>query len=579
MKSIMLVVMCIAASISGIAQDTPPTSPQTTVTSEWSPNSKAKISRDTLYVGYTNALADIELKVQKAKGDVLGKYGKALDNALATLKTKGLFDDYKLVLKESDRFSTEKTIPVDPNSTHPSLATAITECQKQLLNISNKAKELEIENTKNYVKALRELVKQTMIKNMMGDAEKINEEIKSLSGIIPEPTTGLVSEKTESAGSRQPKETLTWKDITSTFEGGKRLAVGIVLQGNEITSKESYKPPVEVEYVCKTDSTNIRIKYACKELIFNWECDKTQLRIDAGPAGGQHRAGAGMITPNKFVTIRQVVLPDKMEIYVDNELRGSWDADFSTVDSPIGIRSPSRLAPLPTITVKSVRVRVPAKVASSVSPTDTVTPKLEPPVASPADGTRFVVECNGNKVTNALIVVYAGGGTGYPFMTWGRQVIECGITQADGVKLKIPPGKYKYQVNVFASGYQFYSGKDEEIKGEKFVIKIKKQSSTRGADRWIYLPLGTGVPVFSNSKDPEIEVVFISHTSPPHVKTVNSDISFPHGLKQVTTYKTFEVFKGDVAKKPQSATCQPIWYFGLNGRDCPSGLVLLVNEK
>jgi hypothetical protein len=390
------------------------TTNEITVASDWTPNSAAKIKRDALNVLYTNALAEIEVKVQKAKGEVLGKYGKELYNALATLKTKGLFDDYKLILKESDRFSIEKTIPVDPKSIHPNLAIAITECQKQLSSINNKAKELAIENTKNYIKALRELVKQTMIKNMMGDAEKINEEIKSLSGMIAEQTTGLVLEKGEPNGSRPTKE---------------------------------------------------------------------------------------------------------------------------------------------------------------------VTPKSENSVASPVDGTRFVVECNGSKVTNALIVVYAGGGTGFPFMTWGRKVIDCGITQSDGVKLNIPPGKYKYQVNVFASGYQFYSGKDEEIKGDKFVIKIKKQANTRGADRWIYLPRGTGVPVFSNSKDPEIEVVFMSHTCPPEVKTVNSDISFHHGLKQVTTHKTFDVYKGDVTKKPKVATCEPIWYFGLDGRDCPSGLVILVKEK
>jgi hypothetical protein len=193
---------------------------KTTVASDWTPNSEAKIKRDVLYVGYTKVLAEIELKVQKAKGDVLGKYGKALEYALASLKTKGLFDDYTLVLKESDRFSSEKTIPVDPKPIHTNLAIAITECQKQLSSINNKANELVKENTTNYIKALRELVKQTMIKDKMGDAEKINEEIKLLSGIIPEPTTGLALEKSEPSGSRSTKEVAPEKEIPAVAEAG-----------------------------------------------------------------------------------------------------------------------------------------------------------------------------------------------------------------------------------------------------------------------------------------------------------------------------------------------------------------------
>jgi len=69
--------------------------------------------------------------------------------------------------------------------------------------------------------------------------------------------------------------------------------------------------------------------------------------------------GKGRVPINQFVTIRQVILNDRMEIYVDDEKRGEVDGDFSKVRDPIAVFSPADVKSPPTLTVKSVSVRNP----------------------------------------------------------------------------------------------------------------------------------------------------------------------------------------------------------------------------
>jgi hypothetical protein len=144
-----------------------------------------------------------------------------------------------------------------------------------------------------------------------------------------------------------------WRDITHTFTDKNGEQAGIVLKNQRARSRDSHAVPIEIEYVCMTDFSNIRLVYACKQLIFNWEVNRDELRIDGGPADGQHRPAAGAVPVGKFVTIRQVVERDRMRVIVDGELRASWQADFSAVDSPISVFSSHGA----TVTVKSVRVR------------------------------------------------------------------------------------------------------------------------------------------------------------------------------------------------------------------------------
>lgn len=118
-------------------------------------------------------------------------------------------------------------------------------------------------------------------------------------------------------------------------------------------TKARFRPPVEIVVVAKTDSTNIRLGYAADAVIFNWEADRTQLRIDGGPANGMHVRGAGEIPTKRYVTIRWTVLPTKQTIHVNDELRFEHKGDYSKIDNPVSVFT----IPGAKLTVKSIKVR------------------------------------------------------------------------------------------------------------------------------------------------------------------------------------------------------------------------------
>lgn len=133
-----------------------------------------------------------------------------------------------------------------------------------------------------------------------------------------------------------------------------RSGLPVRLRGDEsVSTRESFKPPVEIRIEAKTDSTNLRLSYAADQLIFNWERAKHELRVDGGPASGMHKMGAGLIPANKYVTIRWVVTPDKQMVYVDDKLRFEHEGDYSKINKPVGVYS----AHGSTVMVKSIKTR------------------------------------------------------------------------------------------------------------------------------------------------------------------------------------------------------------------------------
>ena len=129
---------------------------------------------------------------------------------------------------------------------------------------------------------------------------------------------------------------------------------GIVLKGQDrLDTPYTFRPPVEITIVAKTDSTNLRIAYAADQVIFNWERNPDQLRVNGGPAEGLHKAGAGGIPAGKFVTIRWQVTPDHQAIYVDDELRFEHSGDYSNLNRCVSVFP----AVGSKITVKSISVK------------------------------------------------------------------------------------------------------------------------------------------------------------------------------------------------------------------------------
>jgi hypothetical protein len=133
-------------------------------------------------------------------------------------------------------------------------------------------------------------------------------------------------------------------------------ATGIVLKssdGDRLVTPGVFHPPLEITLVAKTDSTNLRMGYAADQVIFNWEGDMEQLRMDGGPANGRHKAGAGRIPKDRYVTIRWVVMPTNQAIYVNDDLRFDHTGDYSHLNRNVSV-FPSQGS---TVTVKSLAVR------------------------------------------------------------------------------------------------------------------------------------------------------------------------------------------------------------------------------
>jgi hypothetical protein len=129
---------------------------------------------------------------------------------------------------------------------------------------------------------------------------------------------------------------------------------GIELKtGDRLITPGRFRPPVEITIVAKTASTNLRLSYAAEQVIFNWEMDQSQLRIDGGPAAGKHKPGMGMIPIDTYVTIKWTVMPDKQTILVDGMPRFEDEGDYSAIDRAVAVYP----AEGSTITVKSIVVK------------------------------------------------------------------------------------------------------------------------------------------------------------------------------------------------------------------------------
>ena len=140
---------------------------------------------------------------------------------------------------------------------------------------------------------------------------------------------------------------------------------GIVLQGDDrLSTPGTFRPPVTINIVAKTDSNNLRLSYAADQVIFNWEDNPTQLRVDGGPADGHHRDGAGAIPSGKYVAIRWVVTPKHQAIYVDNELRFEHSGDYSGLNRCISVFP----AVGSIVTVKSINVEAMATSSAGLPP-------------------------------------------------------------------------------------------------------------------------------------------------------------------------------------------------------------------
>jgi hypothetical protein len=121
-----------------------------------------------------------------------------------------------------------------------------------------------------------------------------------------------------------------------------------------LITKDSFKPPIEITIIAETEATDLRISYTADQVIFNWEDNKSQLRVDGGPADGKHKMNEGLIPVGKYVTIRWDVTPTQESIYVDDDLRFQNSGDYSKIDKPISVFGLNSILKVMSLTTKKL---------------------------------------------------------------------------------------------------------------------------------------------------------------------------------------------------------------------------------
>ncbi|MFF2480966.1 VOC family protein [Paenibacillus sp. NPDC058071] len=119
-----------------------------------------------------------------------------------------------------------------------------------------------------------------------------------------------------------------------------------------VLTPRAYKVPVRIEAVARTDSSNIRLKYAKGQIIFNWERNHDSLRCGEPSKGGAYNNMNGSIPVDEWNHFVWEVEPDFMRVTVNGTERLFLEGKFSHVKGQAGIGSAFRSK----VDVKSFRV-------------------------------------------------------------------------------------------------------------------------------------------------------------------------------------------------------------------------------
>ncbi|WP_395741862.1 hypothetical protein [Prosthecobacter sp.] len=146
----------------------------------------------------------------------------------------------------------------------------------------------------------------------------------------------------------------TWEDQTRKVVPKPTTTPIRLKKRDTLSTAASFTPPIEFEMVVKIESLDLRIGYAAKEMIFNWERKPDELRIDGGPADRVYTPKMGEIPQNKFVVIQWTVLKDRQIISVDGKERFEHKGDYSDLNRPLTIQAFGSEG-----AVQSIKTRVP----------------------------------------------------------------------------------------------------------------------------------------------------------------------------------------------------------------------------
>jgi hypothetical protein len=140
---------------------------------------------------------------------------------------------------------------------------------------------------------------------------------------------------------QQPKAKTTDLLPDMPFNGSRNADGTIALRspGQYGQTIPRYVAPATFRIVLQSDGSDLRLGYAAEQVIFNWEGNPNELRVDGGPAHGQHKREAGALPANEWVAIEWVVRFEEMVIYINGKERYRARGDFTSIDQPLTIRA------------------------------------------------------------------------------------------------------------------------------------------------------------------------------------------------------------------------------------------------
>ncbi len=350
-----LCAVAILVSLAAPLQAAPPATPAAAATAPASKiDADAEVAR--LQAGLkvsTDAIAADRAKFTTALD---AWYTAGLDKLLAERSTAGDLDGALAVKTERTRVSTQGETTAEQLKSMPATLRTMREAYQASLKKTGDelARRTAAANLK-HVTDLEALQKRITMTGDIEQALKVKSIREDFLKSSP-PTAPLASAPAESAPSRAtppaPAKVAEDGEYLTKITPEHLESPVVLIRGSRITTTASFKPPVEITVRAKTEDTNLRLGYAADQIIFNWEGNRTEFRIDGGPAGGKHQKGAGGIPKNTFVTIRWRVTPEKQSVFVDDRLRFEHEGDYSKVDKPVSI-----MAPNSKVTVQSLKVQ------------------------------------------------------------------------------------------------------------------------------------------------------------------------------------------------------------------------------
>ena len=123
--------------------------------------------------------------------------------------------------------------------------------------------------------------------------------------------------------------------------------------GQKVATTDKIAAPVTFRFIVLTNINDTRIAYAADQIIFNWEMNHDELRVDGGPANGQYKPDAGRLPPNQWVGIELVVHANEMVIYINGVEKYRAKGDFSKVDMPFTITAHNGVMKIKSVAVVS----------------------------------------------------------------------------------------------------------------------------------------------------------------------------------------------------------------------------------